>query len=518
MVCLPLLLFGGEVLYAFYFRVRYPFGLEWMEGDLLVGAHRLAHGQALYSRPDQWIAYFYPPLYLILWAPLVRLFGPVFWTGRLLSLACSILAGLGLAGYVRHRTGRVEPALIAMGMFWGFYQYTGQWLDLCRVDALMLAMVAGGLHAYARSRSTGSAAWRVAAVVLLGTSPLAKQNGSAFLLAVGLADFLHQRPEEPWQAWRRGCLSTLRLPLALARRAELLLAGVALTLFWIGLGQWLSDGWYWDYLYAMPARLEHRNLFVLIFVKPTLKHALPWVLGLLAGLTLWLKHGNVRPRTPELLLLLFGAFASLPVTFKYGAYYNNLLPLMLAFCAVGGVALGDAWAHGKAIVRRAAGALVVVQVLALLAVNRPGDWRPTHGATVQPAEQVLPELLAQLRGPVWILSHPYLSLQRGEPVFIKDFAALEFSRSGGTLPDKWYQLVRQRYYHAIIADYPLNIDFDLFATIADNYALYSTLHYGDEALPERRRALAPRSGHFTRPTYFWIPKGSPPPFGDVIMP
>ncbi|MBE7558658.1 hypothetical protein HS125_06830 [bacterium] len=187
---LPLIVFAGEVLYAFCFRVGYPFGLEWMEGDLLIAAHRLAHGQAVYSRPDQWIAYFYPPLYLILWAPLVYFCGPAFWTGRLLSMLASVVTCIALGGFVRARTGGWRPAWLAMGLFWGFYQYTGQWLDLCRVDALMLAMAAAGIGAYAKSRNTGRMIWRVASVLLLGSSPLAKQNGSAFLLAVGLFDML----------------------------------------------------------------------------------------------------------------------------------------------------------------------------------------------------------------------------------------------------------------------------------------------------------------------------------------
>ncbi|MBE7558657.1 hypothetical protein HS125_06825 [bacterium] len=70
------------------------------------------------------------------------------------------------------------------------------------------------------------------------------------------------------------------------RRAEFLLAGGAVSLVWIALGQWLTEGWYWDYMYAHARAVEHRNLFALIFVKPTLKYALPWVLGIVVGLAM----------------------------------------------------------------------------------------------------------------------------------------------------------------------------------------------------------------------------------------
>lgn len=519
----PLLLFAGQFAYAFAFRVGYPFGLEWMEGDLLVAAHRLAHGEAVYSRPDQWIPYFYPPLYLLLWAPLVQLFGPVLWPGRVLSLLASLAAGLALCGYVRARTGRRDAGLLAMGLFWGFYQYTGQWLDLCRVDPLMLAMVSGGLYAYARSRTSDRAAWRIAAVLLLGSALLAKQNGTAFLLAVGLADLLAHRPEEAFRAFRQGRLGAAGLFRACAKKAEFLLAGGALALFWVGLGQGLTEGWYWDYLYAMPGRLEHRNLFVLIFVLPTLRHALPLALVLLVWSATACRRGGgvASERRLELLLLLFGALASLPVTFKYGAYYNNLLPLMLAMCAVGGVLLGDALAAGGK-VRRWAIVILALQVGVLLCVNRPNEWRPNRDSeTLRAAERVLPELLDQLGDRVWLLSHPYLNLQRGHPTYIKGFAAYEFVSTGGQLPEKWHELIRQKHFRAIIADiaeHPLDPRFELYATIREHYELFSTLRYGDEALPERARALAPRSGAFTRPTYFWIPKGSLPPLAPEPLP
>ncbi|MBE7558656.1 hypothetical protein HS125_06820 [bacterium] len=89
---------------------------------------------------------------------------------------------------------------------------------------------------------------------------------------------------------------------------------------------------------------------------------------------------------------------------------------------------------------------------------------------------------------------------------MREFAALEFARCGGQPSEKWYALIREHHYDAIIADYPLNLEFDLFAAIARHYQLYSTIRYGDEELPERRRALAPKSGAFTRPTYYWIPR------------
>jgi Dolichyl-phosphate-mannose-protein mannosyltransferase len=491
---LPLILLGGEVVYCFLLRVGYPYGLEWMEGDIMITAHRLANGQPIYTAPQEWISYFYPPLYMILLAPLIKVFGPVLWAGRLLSMLASVGTSYFLFSLARRRTGRSEAGLVAAALFWGFYQYTGCWLDLCRIDSLMLFMAAWGLDFYDRGRTNQR--YRIAALFILGSILLAKQNGSCFLLAVGCNEILFPSIGEKQ---------------SLLRRSSFLLIGSFISAIWVGVGMWMTGGEYWNFLYSMPANLEGRDMFKTIFLYPTLKYCIPLLLGLLVWMVLLVRRGELSKRGLVLLTLAFAASASIPVTFKYGSFYSNLLPLALGFSLAGGIALGDGLNWSRAKLVWLPRLLLASQVILLLALNRPAQWLPnkTDVEAVR-APIILAENLQRMGDNIWLLSHPYLNLQQDRPVHIKGFAALLYQRCGGEIPANWYHAIEEQQYSAIVSDYKLNPAFDLYDTIIRNYYCAGEILYTDrEIFPEKRRGMAPMSGSFTRPTLVWLPRKEP---------
>lgn len=88
---------GYFVVYLVYARAlfTFPFDYDQGEGFELYDAIRLARGEGIYLDNAQFPFYSsnYPPVYRLLLAPLVALFGPHLWVGRALAFASSLMIG-----------------------------------------------------------------------------------------------------------------------------------------------------------------------------------------------------------------------------------------------------------------------------------------------------------------------------------------------------------------------------------------------------------------------------------------
>jgi hypothetical protein len=100
--------------------VTHPYEVDQFEGHDLFYAQRFARGEALYN-PLPGYPYVenpYPPVHAVLLGALVRLFGPVFAPGRLLSLLCTLGMAAVVALWVHRRSGglaAVAAVLLLLG-------------------------------------------------------------------------------------------------------------------------------------------------------------------------------------------------------------------------------------------------------------------------------------------------------------------------------------------------------------------------------------------------------------------
>ncbi|MCZ7582481.1 MAG: hypothetical protein M5R36_03630 [Deltaproteobacteria bacterium] len=89
-------------------RAVFPAHLEIMEGQMLFQAWRVAQGEPLYVEPSlDAISPPYFPLYFYAVALLIKLAGPGWWTGRLVSFLSAIGAG---ALFLRRRAKKSPAA------------------------------------------------------------------------------------------------------------------------------------------------------------------------------------------------------------------------------------------------------------------------------------------------------------------------------------------------------------------------------------------------------------------------
>ena len=130
------------VLYITVSRIRYPFSLEFVEGDSLIQVYRILQGKFLYTEPSyQYVAMDYPPLYFYISALFARLIGFGFFPLRLVSFISSVGCISMIYLICRKEDAGILPALIASGFFAGTYRLGGAWFDIARVDMLALFLI-----------------------------------------------------------------------------------------------------------------------------------------------------------------------------------------------------------------------------------------------------------------------------------------------------------------------------------------------------------------------------------------
>lgn len=169
---------------TWWFRLPYPFDLEWMEGGILAHAWRLQHLKPLYVEPSaEFVPMIYPPGYYALLATLGLPLGLSAPLGRALSIAGTLASCVALVWASSAYLRRLSPGLIAAGLYLGTYELTGAFQDLVRPDAVSLGLLSWALVLAPRP-DPRMARW---AGFLLFLAFTVKHNAGAFLIAVAPA-------------------------------------------------------------------------------------------------------------------------------------------------------------------------------------------------------------------------------------------------------------------------------------------------------------------------------------------
>jgi len=263
---------------VFALRVGFPLELEWMEGGSLQQAFRVQQGLPVYGPPSpEFVPFLYPPLYPALLALLGFVFPLGYGLARAVSIAAVIATCLALWRLCRFEHKPIAHAAIAVGLFLSGYVFGFRWLDLARGDALFLALVLWGLVLLRECEGSWKKAVLAGALVALGF--WTKQTAAVFVLASALAGLL----VAPRQFW------------AYAGTIAVIDGGGVL------LGQWLTDGWLWTWIYEMhqshafnQERFEKKTWGMFIHAAPFLVVLLLSLLGVGFGLAVRRVRQTVR--------------------------------------------------------------------------------------------------------------------------------------------------------------------------------------------------------------------------------
>ncbi len=129
--------------------VAFPFPLDYSEGPILDQVLRLAHFENIYRNTFATPPYTVtnnPPLFHLLQAPLVWLFGPAYWYGRLISIL-SAVAAAGMIGLILHAVTADWVASVIGALAFLSFPYVLQLSVFDRGDLSGLALSLAGLYA-----------------------------------------------------------------------------------------------------------------------------------------------------------------------------------------------------------------------------------------------------------------------------------------------------------------------------------------------------------------------------------
>lgn len=259
---------------VFALRVGFPLELEWMEGGGLQQAFRMQRGEPVYGPPSpDFVPFLYTPLYPALLALLGKLVPLGYGLARAVSIAAVIAIGLALWRLCAIEHKPRSHRLLALALFSSGYVFGFRWLDLGRGDALFLALLVWGLVVLRESE--GSLRKAALAGLLVSLAFWTKQTAAVFVVASGVAGLL----VAPRQLW------------AYAATIALVCGGGVL------LGQWLTDGWLWTWIYETHQTHEFNVERFRTKTWGMFVHATPFLALLtliLAGATIGLAIRRVR--------------------------------------------------------------------------------------------------------------------------------------------------------------------------------------------------------------------------------
>ncbi|HEV2094329.1 MAG TPA: ABC transporter permease subunit [Rubrobacter sp.] len=403
--------------------LAFPFPLNYGEGPLLDQAVRLANFEGIYSSDLTTAPYTisnYPPLYLLVQAPFVWLFGPELWYGRLISLA-SVAATALFVALTLFALTKDRIAAMAAGLTFPAIPYVLRWSSLGRVDLLGLALSWAGLFAVVRWPGRRRAV--VAAAVLFVAAVLTRQT---YVLAVPLTAFV-------WlvvQGQRRRALELAGMGCGLG-----LVSFVALNVS--------TDGGF--FLNTVTANINDFRWERVSF--NALGAGLACPLLLLGGLAFAWR----APRDRVWWLVVPYLASSVPLALlvgKVGSDVNYLLELSAALCLATGALI--AWQRGRPRLRALLISLLALQVLALAQSSLVPSGLQDYVVDQEREVRQLSRIVATAEGPVLTDEHMGLLPLNGKRIRLQPFEMTQLSRDGSWNQDRAVETIRREEYAVVM--------------------------------------------------------------------
>lgn len=432
----------------------FEFTMDYGEGPLLDQAVRLANGQNIYradvSTPPYTIAN-YPPLFVLVQVPFVKIFGPALWYGRLISVLGALAAMIFLTLTVHALTGDwIAGAAAGTTLF--MLPAVNAWAILSRIDMLALAFMSAGLYATAAHGNTRKG--RIWGALLLLAAVFTRQS---YGLAAPLAAFLYLLRDTP----RRK-----------AFEFALLFGGAGLALF-VLLTALTGGGFFFNIVTA------NVNPFKWETVKNTAGDLWRTAPYLLTGAGFLLLSGiRVRIRAWWMAApLLVGALASAATIGKDGSNINYILELCFGLALAAGILI--AWAgHEHRWFKVALLLVLALQTRSMVLYNRehPVGW--DRSRLIQKAQLFQLDQVLKRAEPGAILADEHMAsvVLNGRALVYQPFEFKMLAEGGVWDAEPFLESIRQRQYTLILLYTPPTWDSkharwteEMLQTIYQNY-------------------------------------------------
>ena len=378
-------------IYAFAL-FQFPFDYDQGEGYELLDTVLFSQGEWPYRDSNAYPFYSsnYPPVFHLVIVPLVWLFGPQYWTGRLVGYLGTLITAAAI-GYAVHRVGGRKhawlSALCGLGYLASNYVYHvgplfRQHLFMVMFETLAVVWLTA---VYEREERTGQPHWRglLGVMVLLVLAGYTKQLAYATVLAVFGFMFLRD--------WKRPFI--WGVPLA---------AVVGAIFLWIN---WATDGHWWtNTITANINEFVDGQAWALYTQWFNLHLVITVIAGVYAVYQLYFE------RLSAYSIWFVAAVANSATAGKWGAGESYFVTAVAASLILTGIALVRLldWAEAKGWqkpISAHALLLLVIPVLWLWQANLVFHW-PTHTPTLRAIAELLGEPTETMKPPQTSCSAP----------------------------------------------------------------------------------------------------------------
>lgn len=146
------------LLAVFVRRLSYPYELEWMEGGVVTHIRVILAGEPLYREPSvAFTPFIYPPLYYYVSALVSKIVGVGLFAPRLVSTLSTVGSMALVARLVRGEgTGWLAPCA-AVALFGAGFSLSGFFMDLARVDSLLVLLLLSGVSVLRQGKTKPTA-------------------------------------------------------------------------------------------------------------------------------------------------------------------------------------------------------------------------------------------------------------------------------------------------------------------------------------------------------------------------
>lgn len=223
-------LYVAAYLILVFFRIQYPFELEWFEGGSLEQIRRILSGQKLYVCPSlEFVPFIYTPLYFYLSAFVSKFLGIRFISLRLVSFTASLGCFFIIFLFVDRETKSRFSAVLASCLFAATFRISSAFFDIARVDSLFLFFLLTALYLVKFKTTLKS---YILAGLFISLSFLTKQTALAMSLPI-LLYYLYI-------GWRRSFFFV---------GTVVVIIGLSTLLL-----NYIHQGWYNFYVFELPSQ------------------------------------------------------------------------------------------------------------------------------------------------------------------------------------------------------------------------------------------------------------------------
>lgn len=481
-------LYVAVYLVLVFFRIQYPFELEWMEGGSLHQVTRILAGQKIYVSPSmEFVPFIYTPLYFYASALMAKIVGDGFIPLRLVSFIASLGCFLVIFLIVKKETKSSFFAFLAACLFSAAFKISGAFFDIARVDSLFLFFLLASLYLIKFKDSPES---YVLAGVLVSLSFLTKQTALFLAAPIMLYCILAN--------WRRSLFFIGTVCIIAAASTFIL--------------DYIHNGWFSYFVFKLPARHSINPRMFARFWIADLINPLPIAL---AASVFYIYLQFVKSNKKNLLFYSVITVGVLGLSFmarmNTGGYPNALLPAYAVIAILFGLAAHAAFqlprpeSDSKRVLVEISVYLICIVQFCLLFYN-PFKQVPTPNDLE--AGKKLVSTIQQIKGDALVPCHAYLPVLAGKNWHVDEsaFAELVGIFGGGQteqserLMNELRQSIKEKRFDVIIINAPADSwIMQLRKEVEKHYALKRLVF-------DNKTVFWPVTGRRIRPEYIFVPR------------